>query len=65
MIFIDLPGGPINDPSPGKYFSLPFLQATHSSLSRSLEGIFEMNQRPSMALCIARKSQDAGTIKNN
>ena len=34
---IDLPGGQINDP-----ISLPFLQRTPSTLSRTLEGLFEL-----------------------
>ena len=33
---IDLPAGKINDPSSGVYFSLLFLPATSSSLSRTL-----------------------------
>ena len=47
---IDLPGGQINDPSSGKHYSLPFLPATPSSASRTLEGLFELTQRPSRAL---------------
>ena len=47
---IDLPGGQINDPSSGKHYSLPFLLATPSSLSRTLEGLFELTRRPSRAL---------------
>ena len=39
-----------NDPSLGKHFSLPLLQATPSSLSRTLEGPLELTQRPSRAL---------------
>ena len=34
---IDLPGGQINDPSSGKHYSLPFLAATPSSPSRTLD----------------------------
>ena len=40
----------INDPSSGKHYSLPFLPATPSSLSRTLEGLFELTWRPSRAL---------------
>ena len=47
---IDLPRGPINDPLSGKHFSLPFLPATPSSPSRTLEGLFELTRRPSRAL---------------
>ena len=47
---IDLHGGQINDPSSGKHFSLPFLPATPSSPSRTLEGLFELKLRPSRAL---------------
>ena len=47
---IDLPVGQINDPSSGKYYSLPFLPATPSSPSRTLEGLFELTRRPSRAL---------------
>ena len=47
---IDLPGGQINDPSSGKHYSLPFLPATPSSPSRTLEGLFELTRRPSRAL---------------
>ena len=45
-----MPGGQINDPSSGKYFSLSFLPVTPSSPSRSLEGLFELTRRPSRAL---------------
>ena len=44
---IDLHGGQINDPMSGKYFSLPFLPATHYSPSRILGGLFELTHRPS------------------
>ena len=37
-------------PSLGKHYSLPFLTATPSSLSRTHEGLFELTQRPSRAL---------------
>ena len=47
---IDLHGGQINDPSSGKHFSLPFLPATPSSPSRTLEGLFELTRHPSRAL---------------
>ena len=47
---VDLPGGQINDPSSGKHYSLQFLLATPSSLSRTLEGLFELTQLPSRAL---------------
>ena len=40
----------MNDPSPGKHYSLPFLPATPSSPSRTLEGLFELTRRPSRAL---------------
>ena len=32
--------------SSGKHYSLPFLLATPSSLSRTLEGLFELTRRP-------------------
>ena len=51
---IDLPGGQINDPSLGKHYSLPFLPATPSSPSRTLEGLFELTRRPSQALASPR-----------
>ena len=51
---IELPGGQINDPSPGKHYSLPFLSVTPSSPSRNLEGLFELTQRPSRALASPR-----------
>ena len=47
---IDLPGGKINDPSSGKHYSLPFLAATPSPPSWTLEGLFELTRRPSQAL---------------
>ena len=34
----------------GKHYSLPFLPATPSSPSRTLEGLFELTRRPSQAL---------------
>ena len=37
---IDLLGGQINDPYMGQHFSLPFLLATPSSPSPTLEGLF-------------------------
>ena len=37
-------------PSSGKHYSLPFLPATPSSPSRTLEGLFELTRRPSRAL---------------
>merc|ERR1712073_77905 len=37
-------------PSSGKHYSLPFLPATPSSPSQTLEGLFELTQRPSRAL---------------
>ena len=45
MKIIDLPEGQIDDPSKGKYFSLPFLPAIRSFLSLTLEGLFELTQR--------------------
>ena len=45
-----MPGGQINDPSLGKHYSLPFLPATPSSPSWTLEGLFELTRRPSWAL---------------
>ena len=47
---IDLPGGQINDPSSGKHYCLPFLPATPSSPSWTLEGLFELKQCISRAL---------------
>ena len=45
----------MNDPSSGKHYSLPFLPATPSSPSRTLEGLFELTRRPFRALdsCVA------------
>ena len=37
-------------PHPGEHYSLPFLPATPSSPSRTLEGLFELTRRPSRAL---------------
>ena len=50
LFLIDLPGGQINDPLFGKHNSLPFLPATPSSPSWTLEGLFELTWRPSRAL---------------
>ena len=47
---IDVPGGQINDPLSGKNYSIPVLPAIPSSLSRILEGLFELKQRPSRVL---------------
>ena len=49
-----MPGGQINDPSSGKHYSLLFLPATPSSLSRTLKGLFELTWRPSWALASPR-----------
>ena len=38
----------------GKHYSLLFLPATPSSPSRTLEGLFEMTQRPSRGLDLPR-----------
>ena len=43
-------GGQINGPSLRKQYSLPFLPATPSSPSRTLERLFELTRRPSRAL---------------
>ena len=51
---IDLPEGQINDPSSKKHFSLPLLPATPSSMSRTLEGLFELTRRLSRALDLPR-----------
>ena len=40
-------------PYRGINFSLPFLPATPSSLSRPLEGLFELTRHPRLASCIA------------
>ena len=59
---IDLPGGQSNDPLSGKYFYLPFLPATPSSLSRTFEGLLELTQRPSrdfnLAMCVVSGTTD-------
>ena len=47
---IDLPGRKINYCLSGKHNSLPFLPATPSSPTQTLEGLFELTQRPSWAL---------------
>ena len=39
---LDLPEGQINDPLSGKYFSLPFLPATPSSPSQTLDSPFAL-----------------------
>ena len=39
----------MNDPSSGKHCSLPFLRATPSSPSQTLEGLFELTRHPSRA----------------
>ena len=41
-------------PSSGKHYSLPFLPATPSSPSRTLEGLFELTWCPSQALASPR-----------
>ena len=41
-------------PPSGKHYSLPFLAATPSSLSKTLEGLFELTRRPSRALGLPR-----------
>ena len=41
-------------PSSGKHNSNPFLPATPSSPSWTLEGLFELTQRPSRALNLPR-----------
>ena len=46
----DLPVGQINDSSLGKCYSLLFLPATLSSLSRTFEGLFELTRSPLRAL---------------
>ena len=48
-----MPGGQINDPSSGKHYSLPFLPATPSSPSRTLEGLIELTRHPTRALNLA------------
>ena len=52
FVIIDLPGwaNQINNPSAQKYFSLPFLPATPSFLSRTLERLWELTRCPSQAL---------------
>ena len=55
---IDFPGGQINDPSSENHYSLPFLPATPSSPSRTLEGLFQLTQHPpfkglQLASCVA------------
>ena len=45
-----LPGGQINNPSSGKYYTLLFLPATPWSPSQTLEGLFELARRPSRVL---------------
>ena len=61
---IILPGAQINDPSSGTHSSLPFLPATPSSLSRTLEGLFELTRRPSRALasCVASGTKENRTL---
>ena len=45
-----MPGGQINDPSPGLDISPPFLPATPPSLSQTLVGLFELTRLSSRAL---------------
>ena len=40
----------INDPPPGKHYSLPFVPSTPSSPSLTLEGLFELTRHPSRGL---------------
>ena len=49
-----LPGEEINDPLLAKCYSLLFLPATPLSPSRTLQGLFELTQRPAMALDLPR-----------
>ena len=49
-LFTYLPGGQINDPSSGKNPFPSLLSPTPQSQSRTLEGLFEVTQRPSKAL---------------
>ena len=49
-----MPGGQINYPLLGKHYSLPFLPATPSSPSRTLERPFELTGCPSRALALPR-----------
>ena len=63
---INLPGGQINDPSSGKYFSPPFFPATPSSPFQTLEGLFELTRRPLLGSWTAlsscfRNSRDTRT----
>ena len=39
-------------PSSGKHYSLPFLTATTSSPSQTLEGLFELTRCPQLASCV-------------
>ena len=56
--YIDLPGGQINGPLSGKYFSLPLLPATPLSLSMTLEGLFEPLQGSCLASCVASRTTE-------
>ena len=59
---IDLPGGQFNDPLLGKHFFLPFLAATPSSLSQTLEGLFRAEagpfKGPRLASCVASETTE-------
>ena len=48
-------------PHRGEHYSLPFLPATPSSPSRTLEGLFELTRRPSRALDSPRNYRDTRT----
>ena len=47
---MDLPEGITSEPSSANRFTLPFILATPTSLSRTFEGLFELIRRPSRAL---------------
>ena len=61
---IGLPEGPINDLLLGIYFSLPFLPATSSSRSWTLEGFFELTRCPhaTCLMCSFQNYRDIRTL---
>ena len=52
-------------PCRGKYFSLPLLPATPSSLPRTLEGFFELARRPATHLFTPILESKKSTVSVN
>ena len=63
---INFPVGRVNDPLSGKHFSLPFLPAIPLSLSRTLEGFFELTrdlQGPSPRALLPELQRQKDTVR--